>query len=332
MKIENQYKNEISKSNISIITLEQIKKELQVMVQFQDFFNKEKTKKISNPTVINTGLFKNIDLKKDFGIARAYTDIMTKLYLILKNSILDTTNLPFKVISELKTTNGLIIKLKYILESLNIENAQEEFYKYKTKIYTTGFQTWIAYWLMANLQGATEFMCPMTDIMNLLKSENRKFKYFSVKEKKEFYEDTKRCSKTEFKICKISGKTEKWIETPILSILGGEKIKGDSYPKNIAIRVLSPNIFEIFEKFTPTILKIGTLKLHPKDYALAIIFQNRASQRGWGNKNIKFDWSFLFSACNYDCTLKSNSRMAKVIMRKKLKRIKNCPWVEELRK
>ena len=119
-----------------------------------------------------------------------------------------------------------------------------------------------------------------------------------------------------------------WIEQPLLEILGGEKepeaeIK---YPTLISARVLVP----MDEKgFVPAIYKNATILLRPSDVFIAFKIQTRAAQRGYGSKNLSFDWDFLFEAGNLQATAITKKAVAKAQTRKKMDRLQQSEIIEK---
>lgn len=254
-------------------------------------------------------LFNDVDSNMNFGISRCCTDLMSKLKLLIKDVKLRQEGAFFQLVGETKTINGDIIRLEYEFEATSFEEATKIFKSYKTKIFTTGFKVWMACWKMANLYRFPTFTCNMISLMSLFNKGDKKSKFYSVKEKREFYDDIKRLSKTKLKVFKTvrvnKKETREWIMVPILEILGGT---GDPYPKKLRIQILN----QLFiKKFIPTIFRNETLSLHSRDIYPAFLDQNRAAQLSWGNMPIQKNWNDLFVEHDFEKTARTNISVAK---------------------
>lgn len=285
------------------------------------------------------GLFENVVGQDKLGIVRLITDSMYHLNKLLKEAVL--TNLYeniYEVKSVIKNSRGERISLVFSFSADSIETASGVFEDYKKMMITKGLKTWIAHWGLANEFGRTEYSCAMTKVMKLLAEDDRQA-HFSVKEKQEHWAITKMLGMTKLlreRIVKKKGTSTmvtRWVEQPLLEILGGErKLEvGDKYPELLAVRVLAPQ--PDMKGFVPAIYHKETCRLHPTDIYLAFAIQTRASMRNRGESELNFDWKFLFELGNLEGTAQSNQRVAKAMTRKKMDRFQQKEiidgWNEE---
>lgn len=285
---------------------------------------------------INKTLFKGIDLKEDIGIVRAITDSLYHLEKILNNmECKPLYENMYEAKGSVTNSIGETITLEYTFRASSKEDAKSALEEYKNTMLKKGLRTWMAYWCVANERGRLEYKCTLTEVMKWISDEEREA-YFQTKEKEEFWALTKMLGMTKLsrsRIVKRHGKGKgkeaiQWIEQPLVEIFGGERLleNEDKYPEAIAIRVLMPKIGK--KGFAPALFKISTMKLNPNDIYLAFIVQLRACQMKRGERDLFFDWDYLFEIGNLKQTAISNSRMAKAKIRNKMDNLKNVQIID----
>ena len=121
------------------------------------------------------------------------------------------------------------------------------------------------------------------------------------------------------------GKTiKRWVQQPLVEILGGEREQDEKYPLHVSVRVLGAEINK--KEFAPHRYKKNTLSLHHNDVLLAFMLQTRAAQRG--DKTSEFDWDSLIKLGNVEGSSKSNPREARAKIRRKMQRYKELDIIE----
>ncbi len=288
----------------------------------------------SIPEKINKKLFANIDIKKDIGIVRAIADSIYHLGKILREMTHEKLYENMYVAKgNAINSKGETITLEYTFRASTSEDADIAMQEYKNIMLKKGLKTWMAYWCSANEFGMVEYKCQLVDVMKWSADDERE-SYFSQKEKEEFWALTKMLGMTKLSRSKIVRKQGKgreyrqWIEQPLVEIFGGERLleTEDKYPASIAVRVLMPNMGR--KSFVPATYNISTAKLNPSEIYLPFIIQTRASQMQRGEKEIFFEWDYLFELGNLQQTAISNSRMAKAKIRQKMEKLKTGNIIE----
>lgn len=279
-------------------------------------------------------LFRDIDLSDEFGIANCISNSIYHLTELLNTMALNQLyeNM-YEAKSSVKNSKGEAISLTYTFQASTKEEANVVLKNYQKTMVSKGLKVWMAHWMMANKLGRVEYACPMIEIMKLIADEEREA-FFSVKEKEEHWALTKMLSMSklvrEKNVKKRGTKTEliQWVEQFLIEIVGGEKemTSEETYPINVAVRVLMPRIDK--KGFSPTTYRNNTTLLSPSDMMLAFMLQTRAGQRGRGSKNLYFDWDFIFEAGNLQTTALSNQRGARAKARKKMDRLQESEIIE----
>lgn len=287
-----------------------------------------------------SGLFKDIDLAEEFGIANCISNSLYHLEELLNNmNLIPLYENVYDAKGSVKNSKGESISLNYSFQASSLEEAEKILKEYKTIMINKGLKVWLAHWVMANKQGRVEYTSQMIDIMKLSSDEDRE-SFFSVKEKEEHWALTKMLNMSKLsrerktKKRGTGNEVVQWVEQPLIEILGGEKeMTGeDKYPTLIAVRVLMPKIDK--KGFSPNIYKNTTFLLNPSDLFLAFKLQTRANQLERGNRNIHADWDFIFEAGNLQATANTKKAVAKAQARKKMDRLQKNEiiekWDEEL--
>lgn len=292
----------------------------------------------SDPSIsekLNKTLFADIDIKEDIGIVRAIVDCLYHLEKILYdmklNNLYDNI---YEAKGSINNSKGEIITLEYTIRASTNDDANVALEEYKNIMLKKGLRIWMAYWCSANEKGRMEYKCSLTEVMKWTADDEREAS-FSQKEREEFWYFTKMLGMTKLsrsRVVKKRGKGKEsiqWIEQPLVEIFGGERpLENDEkYPAILAVRILMPKMGK--NSFVPAVYKISTLKLNPNDIYLAFIVQTRASQMGRGERELFFDWDYLFEIGNLKQTAMSNSRMAKAKMRLKMDKLKKVSIIEK---
>lgn len=309
----------------------------EMSAKFHDFLSNHWNHLLSNLEDKNSkdAIFENIENDDRIGIVRLITDSIYHLNkLMLASSLERLYENIYEAKSEIKNSKGEGISLVFSFPASCDEEADKIFEDYKRIMTNKGLKIWMAHWGLANERGKTEYSCPMTEIMRMLSADGRQA-HFSVKEKQEHWAITKMLGMTkvlrEHTVRKKGTKTfvTRWMEQPLLEILGGEKETetANKYPELIAVRVLAPQ--PDMKGFVPAVYNKETYRLHPSDVYLAFAIQTRAAQRNRGDAQLKFDWKFLFEFGNLEGTAQSNQRVAKAITRKKMNRFRQKEIIED---
>lgn len=313
--------------------------EMKMQCQFHDFLVKQWDTLTANiPEEIKHSLFNSVNNEMNFGMSRVLTDSIYYLSPLLRDAKLNNIheNL-YEAKGSIQNSKNETISIVYNFNANSNEEACLTFNNYKNIMINKGLKIWMAYWKMANEMGRLEYSCSMIDIMKHLCDEDRK-SFFSVKEKEEHWAITKMLSMTKLTREKqvkkrgSAGTLTRWVEQPLVEIVGGEKEteSPDKYPTTIAVRVLAPTP----KAYPAALYANSTLTLNPNDAYLAFMIQTRANQRGRGEKSLLFYWDFLFEAGNLQATAESKKAVAKAQTRKKMDRFKKDQiiegWNEEL--
>ncbi len=315
---------------------DQMRKDIEMSIKFHEFLRGNWEKLISSleEEADNEGLFNNVSDDDKMGIVRLITDSMYHLNKLLKEATLSLLYDNFyEAKSVIQNSKGEDISLIFSFPASSQEEAVKTFGEYKKIMIGKGLKIWMAHWGLANDLGRTEYSCQMIDVMKML-AENDRQRHFSVKEKQEHWTITKMLGMTkllrEHAVRKKGTNTfiTRWMEQPLLEILGGEKEAeaGDKYLEAITVRVLVPQVD--MKGFVPAIYNKATYRLHPSDASLAFVIQTRAAQRNRGETELKFDWKFLFEVGNLERTAQSNQRVAKAIARKKMDKFQKEEIIE----
>ena len=262
-------------------------------------------------------LFSDINIHDSFGIPRQITDPYSKMKHVLEIAELKSDKNGYYIRGETLLSNGDKLALEHDFNTHSKEDALSSFETYKECMLSKGLRAWMAYWKMANENGNTEYTSSMIKIMEKVSDADRSASFFSQKEKNDFWLTTRMLTNTRIKIEKSIDKKMQWIEQPLIEILGGERENDKTYPDVVQVSLLrKPHV-----KFFPAVYKNSTLNLHPKETNLAFYIQTRAAQLEKGNRIIRMDWPMLFSYGGVEKTAKSNSRMAKSNIHKKIKKL-----------
>lgn len=263
--------------------------------------------------------------KDDFGISNILADTMYHLIDLLGTELKNTYGDYWEAKGTIKDSYGREMRLEYSFQATTKEDAEQRLDEYKHTMRTKGIKTWMAYWKVANERGRPEYTCPFIEVMKCLSDENREA-HFSTKEKQECWEITKILKRTTIKMYRPIRKNRKrWVEQPMVDILGGENedSTAEKYPLTISVRVLSTQVTK--DEFAPIIYKSKTLGLNPNDVLLAYVFQTRGFRRGVDSN---YDWNSLYQLGNVQKTAEKNTRMAKSIIRRKLKNMEKAEIIE----
>lgn len=278
-------------------------------------------------------LYQNAELDDYFGVANAMAGIVYHLIDLLKlKKPTKTLKGIYEAIGTITISYGQNVSLEYQFVASSLKEAEAMVEKYKKIMKTSGLKLWLATWKEANICGSVEFTCPYVDILSCM-SDKRRQSYFSVKEKQENWEVMKLLKRTTIKSSqqlaqtkRVRKITRRWIEQPMVNILGGEEevdVKGyegawqeAKYPRMVTLRLLNtPNK----KDFAPIFYKNSTLGLDPNAILLAFNIQTRAWQlRSHPKKESNPDWKTLFSLGNVEKTAKKNPSAAKAIIRSKM--------------
>jgi len=272
-------------------------------------------------------LFEGVDLDKYFGICNGLANALYYLIDLFESGSLKKDNLGnWKAAGEVKDSCGMRISLVYEFSATDKAEAEKHIENYKQMMKTKGILAWMSYWRVANRWPFPEFPCPLTEVMKCMSDENRSSR-FDPEERDSFWRITRQLQKTKIKIEKFVKKNKqgnvitRFIEQPLIQILGGEEIETatEKYPLKITVRVLGDTIKG--KDFAPALYKNDTTKLAPSDVFLAFGLQTRYGQK---KEAMFFDWGWFFRAGNIQNTAKTNKRMAKAVTRKKMEKLKKA--------
>ena len=299
---------------------------------------------------IGSQLFKGVDSEENFGVSHGLTNVVYHLLDLLEIKELknDYAN-DWIATGKASDSYGNAIILEYELSASSKEEARTQLEEYKKMMKAEGILALLAYWKKANDKGKPEYTCSLIEIMECMSDPNRTAK-FIPEERQRFWNRTRILQKTTIKAERPTFKTNKdgkkvkvqngkikWAEQRLVDILGGykEESSGDKYPLTVSVKLLS----ETFAKeFAPALYKNRTLRLDPSDVFFAFIIQTRHAQiesqmeRGKKKTKIKretLDWDYLFKNTNQERTAKTNRRVAKVRVRKKIQNLIEADIVDK---
>lgn len=313
----------------------------EMIKQYEDMVNLGKihnlllavNENINGTPVLPVKLFKAITDPNQFGISIFITKAMyylVDLFKLLEKTASHSNTWIAK--GSTQDSFGLTISLEYEFQASNREDAEKKLEDYKQLMKTKGVKTWMAYWAVANEHPSPEFTCKFTDILKCMSNKNRSTR-FESDEKQRCWETTKILKKTVFKIEKIirhnkSGDpVTKWIEQPLVEILGGEIEEKEKYPLKVSVKLLASGINS--KDFAPANYNKNTLLLNPNDVLLAYMLQTRAAQLRNSEIHPKFDHESLFKLGNVEQTAISNRREARSKIKRKMATYKKIGIIED---
>lgn len=307
------------------------KKELQV-ISIRDMLEADEISRLFK---------KNVDAENSFGVTKALMDRLNYLPELLDNSKLIypcNGSSMYKVSSTLlqkqNSDNDVgTIGLEYALHYAENITPEDAFLNYITEMQTEALKVFLAYWAYANRQGS--FLCEahITDIMEL--SSPDRGTYFTTKEKRRFWYLSQLLESTYLTIT-IKHK-KKWITVkhPLLRFEATESDEERQetnlgYPNKTIVRVLDPDNFKETANLATEISK-KTLNLASEDIMLALTLQIRASQRR-DSLSMTYNEEFLMQRALLQKTKKSNPRVARSRVGKKLERLKKANAIVDYKK
>lgn len=291
---------------------------------------------------------KHVDLGKEFGITKALMDRLNYLLELLKNAeivSIDENGNHYKIHaqypspqSNVKAGTG-VIGLEYYFVASSLETAKETLAIYKEEMSQEAMKVFLGFWKMANEKGSFSYSASLVQVMQQIAGIDRQ-SYYSVKEKKRFWALTKLLENTKLTLSiplKKKGKNSQqklMIEHRLLEVFARDSEKSEQrevYPNKLSVQVLDPKEFEKTANLASAIAN-GTLNLPPQDVMLAISLQTRAAQRRDERKS-RFDEDFLIERGHLQGARKSNPRVARQRLKKKLETMKDIrvikSWKED---
>lgn len=278
-------------------------------------------------------LFRTIDSEEYFAITKPIMDRIYHLPELLKNAKASLLKGDQWVIESKIDNRGTgPIGLIHDFRALNRLDAKEYLEGYRDWIRGEGLKILAAYWKTACDRGGFQFSTPIVDVMQQM-ANSRRMMHFSVKEREKFWAATRKLEQTkltiEYLLPKAKRKKEQklLIEHRLVDVGARVHNRGENtYPNDVFVKVLDPNDFQKFSQIG-TAIHNNTLKLHPKDILLAMSFQIRKAQTRDQEINA-FDEDYLIERANLEQTAKSNRRMARSTLQKKLKKYEGCKIIE----
>lgn len=268
--------------------------------------------------------------KQYFGISNVLANPMYRLVDLLEAQLTSTSSNSWEAKGTVQNSLGQSISLVYEFQAPSKEEAEKRVEEYKRLMKIKGVPTWMAFWVVGNEHKSTEYTCPFIEIMKCMSDEDR-VNRFEPEERQRCWDVIRVLKRTTIKIERPVRKDKKgklitrWIEQPLVTILGGEREQDEKYPLNVKVRLLDPTANK--KEFAPTLYNKSTLDLHPNDVLLAFIVQTRAAQKSY--EDSEFDWDSLFKLGNVEGTAKSNPREARVKVKKKMAHLKDQGIVED---
>ena len=264
-------------------------------------------------------LFNSIDPKNSFALTKALTDRLYRLPELLENIECEQISRDeWELTSKTKTKSMGEIGISHRFNAKNVEDAAEYKAKFASWLQTSGLKTLMAYWKEAGEKNKFQFPIQLTEVMLHTASVGRR-SYFSTKEKREFWADTRKLENTKLTLqISLKGRGNRTVQVEHRLVDVSATIKTDTegaVPTTAIIKVLNPEEFERQAQIGCAIHN-NTLKLHPKDIMLALTIQGRGAQRR--GKDLTFDENSLLNRANQTKTAQSNIRKARATLKKKL--------------
>lgn len=273
-------------------------------------------------------LFKNVNARKNFGIAKIMANTMYNLFKHLPNLEVvehETRENVWTIKAEMIDSYKNRISLEHEIQANSLEEAIMKKIEFMKFLKSIGLKTWLCHWAAANDAGDTEFSDSLSNIMKYSSSEDRKNK-FKQSERQAFWDAMRTLSKTIFKIespakkRKNQKQTTLWTEQPLITILGGEIELDEKYPTRVSVKLLNKGISK--KAYAPSVYSRNTPKEYPNNTTLAFMLETRLNQRGKSSEIVAFDWESAFVLGNLEQTAKTNRREAKSKINRKLKNFK----------
>lgn len=267
-------------------------------------------------------LYRYIDKKREFGIARFVADQIQHLPGLLQNSIIkQTSHQTYSIYAEESLGKKKLI-FSHPLTAKNEEDAKLIAEGIKSKLVGIRNKMWLACWNYANKVSDTGFSASIVDLMKECYPERTST--FSTKERREFYEELQLLRFGEFTLKWSEGKKGKQIsyeyKIPILRVGGaiGEVGKDrDSLNKvYIDLCAITPTPIKETLLYVGAPIKKTIFNLGAGENFLAQFLQVRKNQLDGGDsKKQKTSHSFsieqIITVAGLNKTYESNPRMGR---------------------
>jgi len=289
------------------------------------------TKKVSS----NTFSCRNIDCTKGFGVTRDMLDRIQYLPELIKSTELYPVKEEGKTYAcYAKTPTSCMgeVVLEYKFQANSDSAAIKEHERFQ-KDFAAALKLLMAFWSAANKSGAfSPIDVRLTGILKQMSKPTRKSS-ISVKEKRYYWQQTKRLEST--KITFWIKSKELAVDMPLLKIDGSsqsELKKQRDYPDRISFTVLDPTLLQE-RSYRLGAISNGTLLLPLEDMFFALALQARAAQRKKAKKTTssRFDKEFLYKIGGLLKTKKSNERQAKQHLLKKINRAQKAGFISSFK-
>ncbi len=270
--------------------------------------------------------------KESFGTPKHIMDRIPYLPRLLGDSELKRfKDGSYKVLSSISAGSMGTIGLEYTVPYIDDKTPEEIHERYKQIMCEDALKAFLACWDYATHKGFFNFLANVTDIMGMSCDSERE-SYFSVKEKKHFWEMLRLLEATKLTITlPYKGK---WITVNHqmlgITITGAAQKNQElevGYLDRVHYRVLSPDAFQETAKWATelaTKISKGTVKMAVEDICFALNLQIRAAQRKSYSGSQPTDEKHLAQLAGIEKTFKSNARVGRKRIEEKLDRSKEA--------
>lgn len=274
-------------------------------------------------------LYYGIDQENCFFIAKVLTDRLRYIPELLKKSEVFTLphegNSRYLIRSSKELTKDIgEIGLSHAFTLPPGQTIEDYFNQYIDDM-QAAIKFLLAYWAVATAMGNYQYLTPITTIIAVTTSKDRKSS-ISIKEKKRFWALSKLLGSTQFVFkCKIGDEyinfNRPLLDLSITASFSKDQEISKGYPDKVMPCVLSPELKEAALRVTE--ISKGTLLLNKENIFFALYPQARASQIS-KNTFTEIDEKFAMEQAGLSRTYKSNPRMARKILKEKLKAIEEA--------
>ena len=242
----------------------------------------------------------------------------------------------YKVLSSIQAGAMGTIGLEYTVPFMDDKTPEQIHERYKQVMIEDAMGTYLACWDYATYKGFFNFLADLTDIMAMDYDSERE-SYFSVKEKKHFWEMLRLLEATKLTITlPYKGK---WITVnhQMLGITITGAVQKDQelevgYLDKVHYRVLSPDAFQEAAKWATemaTRISKGILTVPAEDIYFNLNLQIRAAQRQSYSGSQPLDEKYLIGVARIDKTHQANPSVGRKRLKEKLDRSKKAGIISD---
>jgi hypothetical protein len=276
-------------------------------------------------------LYKDVDLKKNFGVAGKMAMAVYQLAKLLRKNLAPTNKggSKWEIKSSIKDSYGNEISLIHEFTAKTVSEAKEYSERYKKTMKTLGIRVFLAFWMEGNRHKNVQFTCLFKSVLSWLSKSERATRY-TQKELTRYWDITQLLKKTTIetkqkkkrRAAKSAIKPQRDAdnslisEQPLITILGREQSDSKKYPHALEVRLLEKHTKK---EFAPFFYKNATLGLNDSAVFLAFLVQTRGQRL----EEINFDLDSVIEHSNLEGTAKVNKAEAKSKTRRNFESFKD---------